>query len=321
MRPYKYDIAVAIIFFNRPSCLEAVFRAVATAAPSKLFLIQDGARDNRPDDVENIERCRNIVSNVDWDCDVIQIYSQTNLGCGKRMSSGITEAFKFVDRLIILEDDCVPCESMFAFCEEMLEKYKDDTRMNMISGMNHLGKYEAGDCDYFFCKTGAIWGWATWKRVWDQYEYEMGFRNDAYAMNCFFDSNIPKLEVNRLEKMGKKRYISYQAGQRLTAWTYQFSMIRHLYSQLVIVPCVNLISNIGVGTDATHGNSKLKYEPKQTRRILNMETYPLPQNLRHPQYVIPNAAFDREVWKIMGYTWYGKLKRKIERKILRIIKK
>lgn len=321
MENFKYDVPVAIIFFNRPACLKKVFEAVANARPSRLFLIQDGARKNRPNDVENIKKCREIVENVNWDCKVTKIYSDENLGCGGRMSSGITEAFKTVDRLIILEDDCVPCESMFSFCEEMLEKYKDDTRINMISGMNHLDTYNCGNADYFFCKTGAIWGWATWKRVWDLYEYGMDFVKDNYAMRCFKNSVVPSVEKNRLEKTRKKRYEAYTKGQRLTAWTYQFSMLRHLYSQIVIVPRVNLVSNIGTGVEATHGKSEFRHEPKQTRRILQMKTSEMNKPFKHPKYVICDADFDREVWKIMGYSWYRKLARKIERKFLEVFVK
>lgn len=315
MEKFKYDVPVAIIFFNRPACLKKVFEAVSKARPSKLFLIQDGARVNRPADEENVKKCREIVENITWECEVKRIYSDVNLGCGGRMSSGITEAFKTVDRLIILEDDCVPCESMFAFCEEMLEKYKDDTRINMISGMNHLGEYECGGKDYFFCKTGAIWGWATWKRVWDLYDYGMEFISDNYTMKCFKNSLVADTQKKRMLKLGKRRYAEYKAGKRLTAWTYQFAMLEHLYSQIAIVPRVNLVSNIGTGVEATHGKSEFRHEPKQTQRILKMKTGEMNKPFKHPKYVICDADFDREVWKIMGYSWYRKLARKIERRM------
>ncbi len=314
---YNYDVPVAIVFFNRPTCLAKVFEAVVKAKPSKLFLIQDGARNGNAKDVENIQKCREIVERVDWNCEVVKIYSDINLGCGKRVSSGITEAFKTVDRLMILEDDCVPSESFFSFCEELLEKYKDDQRINMISGMNHLGEYECGGNDYFFCKTGAIWGWATWKRVWDLYEYDMKFMSDKYAMDCFRASVVNDIVKKRYLKMGQHRYEAYCTGKKLTAWTYQFGMMRYLFSQLIIVPRVNMVSNIGAGTEATHGKSELRHEPKQTQRILMMEACELSAPYSHPQYIIEDDEYDRKMVKIMGYAWHLKLLRKAERALRR----
>lgn len=318
MLDYKYNVPVAIVFFNRPSCLKKVFEAVANAKPSKLFLIQDGAREGNSKDVENIQKCRDIVECVDWDCEVVKIYSDTNLGCGKRVSSGITEAFKTVDRLMILEDDCVPADSFFPFCEELLEKYKDDTRINMISGMNHLGEYDCGGNDYFFCKTGAIWGWATWKRVWDLYDYEMKFMSDKYTMECFEKSLANNIYKKRYMKMGQSRYQDFCAGKRLTAWTYQFGMMRYLFSQLIIVPRVNMVSNIGAGTEATHGKSEIRHEPKQTQRILMMKTHEMAQPYTHPHYVVEDDEYDKKMIKIMGYAWYIKPLRKLERALRRL---
>lgn len=318
MTDFKYDVPVAIVFFNRPACLKEVFEAVANAKPSKLFLIQDGAREGNAKDAENIQKCREIVEQIDWNCQVTKIYSDVNLGCGKRVSSGITEAFKTVDRLMILEDDCVPSESFFPLCQDLLERYKDDPRINMISGMNHLGEYACGGNDYFFCKTGAIWGWATWKRVWDLYDYEMKFMSDTYTMDCFKKSLVANIQKKRMLKMGEARYAEFMAGKRLSAWTYQFAMLAHLYSQMIIVPRVNMVSNIGAGTEATHGTNQYRHEPKQTQRILNMQANELQMPLHHPTYIIPDAQYDNRLWRIMGYAWYIKPFRKIERKLRKI---
>ena len=164
---YRCKSPVALIFFNRPDTLEKVFEKVRKVRPEKLFLIQDGPRNEK--DFEKIAECRTIVENVDWECEVIKDYSNVNLGCGVRPQSGITNALKQVDRLIILEDDCVPEESFFEYCDEMLEKYKDDERICYISGLNHFESWDCGDNDYFFAKTGAIAAWATWRRSWSEY--------------------------------------------------------------------------------------------------------------------------------------------------------
>ena len=141
MDKYLIDIPVAIIFFNRPDTLKKVFEAVRNARPSKLFLIQDGAREGRAEDAIKIAECRSVVADVDWECEVVRDYSDVNLGCGKRIYSGITNAFNTVDRIIIIEDDIVVTPDFFSFCIELLEKYKDDQRIHRISGMCHMGQY------------------------------------------------------------------------------------------------------------------------------------------------------------------------------------
>ena len=137
MQPYKVDIPVYLNFFCRPDTFQYVFNAVREARPSMLFLSCDGARENRKDDEQNIKKCQEIAEQIDWECTVYKNYSEKNLGCGMRMYTGISWAFEYVDRLIILEDDCVPSQDCFIFFEELLEKYLNDERINMICGMNN----------------------------------------------------------------------------------------------------------------------------------------------------------------------------------------
>lgn len=313
------NVPVLIVFFNRSEPLREVFEAVRKAKPVKLFLAQDGARKGNSKDAEKVAACREVVQNIDWECEVFTDYSESNLGCGKRMSSAISWAFEQVDRLMILEDDCVPAADFFPFCEEILEKYKEDERVNLISGMNHLGVYEKAPADYFFCSTGAIWGWATWKRVWDHYEYEMDFLEDSYAMECFSGSYYPKRQLRMLNQTGKSRSGLYKQGGKLTAWTYQFRMLRFLFSQLVIVPKYNLTSNIGLTDDSTHGGSELRKTPKGLQCVFYAKTYAMQFPLQHPKYMISDTRYDKEVQKIMGWTfWRGKVYRleSISRQIL-----
>ena len=306
------DVPVAIIFFNRSDTLAKVFEQVKIAKPSLLFLVQDGARDGNSKDVESIQKCREVVNDIDWECEVVQDYSEVNLGCGARVSSGITNAFKKVDRLIILEDDCVPSQSMFRFCKEILEKYKDDERINMISGMNHLETYDLNGDSYFFCKTGSIWGWATWKRVWGNYDYNMTFLNDQFTNTKFKNLNLPKHYLKDYIQTGNSRKKVLTNGGRLTAWTYQFGMLRHLFSQLVIVPEKNLISNIGINNESTHGVDSLLKLPKGLRMVFNINRYELHFPLRHPKYIIEDTLYDKKVHRIMGGPPIIKFYRRLE---------
>ena len=176
---YRSDIQVAVlcIFFNRPECFAKSFAAVRRARPSKLLLWQDGPRENCPDDIEGIRRCREIAGDIDWDCDVYTFYHEKNYGCDPSTFYSHKWAFSLVDKCIVLEDDVVPDPSFFSFCKEMLDRYENDLRINRICGMNNVPGFSCPD-SYFFSSVGAVWGWATWKRVADLWDEEYSFLND-----------------------------------------------------------------------------------------------------------------------------------------------
>lgn len=306
-------VPVLINFFNRAEPLKLVFEAVRKAKPKVLFLSQDGAREGNAADAENIEKCRAVVENIDWDCQVYYNYSPENLGCGGRMSSAITWAFEYVDRLMILEDDCVPGDDFFPFCEELLEKYKDDQRISMISAMNHLETYENHDGDsYLFCNSGAIWAWATWKRQWDLYDFNMPFMKETNALEKIRTSSYPSYYKRDLIVQGKDRFAKLQSGQKLTSWTFQYNMIRFLNHQLTIVPRVNLMSNVGLTAESTHASGNIKQIPKGLQSIFYMKTAQMFFPMKHPKYVYCDDQFDRRVWKKMGMTRSVAAYRKVE---------
>lgn len=248
----QFDIPVALIFFTRPEVFEKVFEAVRRAKPKYLFLIQDGAREGRPDDVEKINKCRAIAENIDWECEVYRDYSEVNLGCGKRMSSGISWVFEHFDKAIILEDDCVPCDTFFPFCEEMLKEYENDDRISYISGLNHFEEWDCGKYSYFFTKTGAIWGWATWKRAWEKYDYYVQAINDEYIERLLpkqFENDL--IASNRM-KTYKIVNDTLRNKRKLSFWAAQWGFVKYSQNQLVIVPKYNQIANIGPGEGSAH---------------------------------------------------------------------
>ncbi len=314
------DVPVAIVFFNRPVPLKQCFEAVREARPTKLFLIQDGARTNNPNDLDNIQKCRDIVSNIDWECEVKYIYSDINLGCGKRIYSGVKEAFEHVDRLIILEDDIVASKDFFTFCSQMLEKYKDDERIIDVAGMNHCGETKRCPYSYFYSEIGSCWGWATWKRSWDLIQYELDFLEDKYAVDCFLNSVYKTKSMRKqLIEDAKQRKEILNSGRRLSAWTFQFKMAGYFNSTLSIVPQKNLISNIGLTADTSHASSSIKQIPKGLQRVFFAERHPMTFPLKHPKYVIEDNQYAKEVYKILGLTPVLKITRRIEGIIRRII--
>lgn len=285
---------VALIFFARPDLLRITFAAIKESKPTKLFLIQDGAREDNQKDESKIEECREIVSNIDWECEVFRNYSDSNLGCGGRVYSGLSWAFQYVDRLLILEDDCVPSPSLFPFTADLLERYKNDLRMGMISGMNNLGVYEDCPNDYFFTTSGSIWGWATWKRVWDNVEYHLDFLKDNYSTPIVFETDL------KLEGMGKILLDKLGTGSKLSSWSYQLGMAILLQHQMNIVPKYNMINNIGMADDGANSVNSLKFMPKGLRKLYYMKVYDYKFPLKHPKYVVNDLGFKKRLDRVMG---------------------
>lgn len=280
----EHNFYVAIVFFNRPNALRQVFESVRKAKPTKLFLIQDGPRGNK--DIQGIDSCRRIVDNIDWDCEVFRNYSDENLGCGKRMSTGISWVFEHVDKAIILEDDCVPSQQFYLFCEEMLNAYEFDERILMISGMNHWGAINNSE-DYLFALNGAIWGWATWKRAWEKFDYSVSAIENTSVVDFILHSGV---EPYRIARMDVNRWIEtnrkVKSNEKISYWAHQWRLVKIINHNLCIVPRCNLVSNVG-DQDATHptgGNSKCEYHHLK----INELTFPL----KHPEHVYQNYKYD-----------------------------
>lgn len=320
MDKYLIDIPVAIVFFNRPDTLSEVFAAVKAAKPSQLFLIQDGARKENKNDEKKVLECREVVQNIDWDCKVVRLYSDTNLGCGMRVYSGLSEAFKSVDRLIILEDDIVVSQSFFLFCKEMLEKYKDDERIVDITGMNHCGVNQECPYSYFFSEIGSCWGWATWRRVWRQMEYDGSFLEDTYAVDCLRNGKRKtKYLINQVIEDSKEKRNKLNNGEKLSGWAHQYMMVGLMNSGLTIVPKYNLISNIGLSGDGTHTADSLKLIPRGLQTVFFANRHELEFPLSHPKYIIADNNYKKKVNRILGESWIQGKTRKLETIIRRIV--
>lgn len=287
IKPFKYNLPVALIYFNRPNLLNITFNALREQKPSKLFLIQDGARKNNKEDYNDINECRKIVENIDWKCEVYKNYSEKNLGCGRRVFSGISWAFTYVDRLIIVEDDCVTGKGFFDFCEYALEKYKDDKRISMISGMNNLDVYHKTPYDYFFSEGGTIWGWATWKRVWDTIDFNIDWIEDKDAIRLL-TNKYGKYVIQKGKILRKK----IKKGVAISSWSFQHGINMYLHSGLIIVPKYNLTSNIGLTNKGANTKaSELQLLPKSTRKLYFKKIYSMNYPLKSPKYVINDIEY------------------------------
>lgn len=295
MKKAKIDVAVLILFFNRPALLEKVFEQVRLARPSRLYLFQDGARAGRDDDIVNIQKCRDVVADIDWECEVHRNYQEKNNGCDPSEYLAQKWMFETEEMGIVLEDDDVPSQSFFPFCKELLEKYKDDQRINMICGMNNCEVSEHCPYDYLFSTSGSITGWASWKRVIDEWTEHIDFVDNAYAMNLF-----KGVYANRLDA---EKYIQHCRTCNASGIAYYEAILSGNalpQSRLNIVPTKNMISNIGNVGESTHGAASLDLLPKGIRRIFNMKTYEYDFPLNHPPFVMEDMIFLKQIHRIMG---------------------
>jgi hypothetical protein len=279
-----------LIFWVRDEQFGKAFEQVKKARPSQLLLYQDGPRENCSDDIENIHKCREIAEDIDWDCEVQRFYQEKNVGCDPSEFIAIKWAFGLVDQCIVLEDDDVPSQSFFPFCKEMLERYCDDERINVICGMNHLSV--SSDCphDYFFTQSGSIWGWATWKRVVDLWEEHLEFLDDSYARNL-------------LRILGGNKFIRTCEGHHATGRAHYESILVSscfLNNRLNIVPKKNMISNIGVCEITTHGVSSIDMMPKGIRSVFHAKTYEIGFPLNHPKYIVDDVNYQKIVDRLVG---------------------
>lgn len=274
---------ILLIAFNRYDTLIQVFEKVRKAEPSRLYIAVDGPREKNTKDKIAVEQVQSIIDLIDWPCDLRTRFLSNNLGCGKAPSSAISWAFETTDRLIVLEDDCVPSLSFFAFCDEMLEKYKDDTRIGIVSGrsMQENCKY-FGHYDYIFSYAAHTWGWATWKRCWSQYDlYMKDFPKFIEQGGCssLYTSRCKAFYANR--KL-HKAFCNID-NEVMHSWDLQWAYTRIKNGYLGIVPRINLIENVG-GGNGTHID---KEEPS-----LMIKAGEISFPLAHPILVIPNYKYE-----------------------------
>lgn len=270
---------VAFIIFNRPRTTQQVFEEIRKARPPLLLLIADGPRPGHPSDVEQCAQARAIVDRVDWDCEVRKTCAEINLGCGKRVSSGLDWVFTEVEEAIVLEDDCLPHPSFFQFCEESLQKYRDDDRIGHIGGVNFQFGKERSPYSYYFSRYDHIWGWASWRRAWKGYDPNLVswpiLKKQKWLRDFLGDLSLVSYWTNIFDKV-------YQ--HQIDTWDYQW--LFHCWNQnrLALIPGVNLISNIGFDRNATHTTGQSKFN--------NMKTDAMKFPLSHPPFVVRDSAAD-----------------------------
>lgn len=285
MKSWLIDVPVLCIFFARPKQFEKCFNEVRKARPRVLLLWQDGPREGRPDDVENVKKCREIAENIDWDCEVHRMYNEKNYGCDPSTHYSHKWAFSIVDKCIILEDDLVASQSFFSFCKELLDRYEFDTRIDRICGTNLLGKYDI-PYDYFFTNSGNSWGWATWKRVADTWESDFAYMDEAYAVQ-----GMRNLTTNLDAHLIWEKQCLMHKLEGVPYWEHIVGARTMLQNGLIIYPKHNMICNVGLDVNSTHAPDDIEKLPKKVREYFNTPIYEFEGELKHPKYVFPDVEY------------------------------
>lgn len=313
-KPYLVDVPVRIQIWIRPDCQKRQYEVVRQAKPSILFLISDGGRNSK--EWEAINTSRQLYdTGIDWDCTIYKLYEKENNGMYTMGQKARALIWQNVDRCIFLEDDIIPAVSYFRFCAELLEYYKDDLRINAICGVNHLGQYEEPKSDYFFSRTGSIWGVALWKRVADKYE-DMEYSRDPYVLQILKENTVKKSRsfykcIKYYLKNGN--LYGHPAGSE-----YYLEFMIYSQNQLCIVPTKNQISNIGCTENAAH-SQLLENLPRGIRKVFNAPVFELEFPLKHAKYVIADEKYDKKRNRIMGNNVpLVKLYRTLETAVLRL---
>ena len=244
---YRVKSPVLFLIFNRPDVTALVFNQIKKAMPSRLYIAADGARKGKTGEIEQCDETRKIVANIDWDCEVKTLFREENLGCKYAVSSGISWFFENEEEGIILEDDCLPNQDFFFFCDELLVKYRNETRIKHIGGCNLQFGKKWGEGSYYFSNLTHVWGWASWRRVWNDYDVELSKYQNIDSEKIFksiFENDIivEKWQSIYLELLENK----------IDTWDYQHTLSNIFNNGLSIIPNVNLIKNIGFGPLATH---------------------------------------------------------------------
>ena len=272
------NVPIIISIYSRPDLAKQVLDAVSIYKPKKIYVIADGPKCEH--DIDNCYKTRNVIETIDWDCDVRKKYSENNLGPGFTISSGITWAFGSCDRAIILEEDCIPHSSFFQYCEELLERYLLNQEVGLITGTTLLDNSSSSESYYFSCFPH-LWGWATWKRFWDNYSYTMddwqANKNTQLIKEIIDSKYYSKIWVSNFNQVIK---------HQIDTWDYQAIYLLWKNKQLGIVPKENLVRNVGFDTRSAH--------TKRPNKLFNsLKFHQINFPLVHPNEIRRNLSNDK----------------------------
>lgn len=281
-----FTVPVVLIVFNRSDFTARALDCIRRVRPQRLYVLADGARTTRPDDDRLVRETRAVVEQrVDWPCEVRRIYSDTNLGCARRVSSGLDAVFAQEEAAIILEDDCLAAPSFFPYCAELLGRYRDNEIIAQIAGCSFQDRVPAGGPSYYFSRYPHCWGWATWRRAWKYYDHSMAAWHSADR-----EWLAAWIEHPAERRIWTDRFAATAAGE-IDSWAFRWTLAVWRRRALTALPYRNLVSNVGFGDSATH--------TRRANPSLARQRVPLSFPLIHPTDIVRNGVADEHTSQLL----------------------
>jgi hypothetical protein len=301
---YQIKSPVLLLVFNRPDTTQLVFEQIRKGKPDKLYIAADGARDNKEGEKELCQQTRQLL-NIDWDCEVKTLFREKNLGCKLAVSGGIKWFFENEEEGIVLEDDCLPNEDFFRFCDTLLEKYRLDTRIMHIGGTNLVSK-KFGTDTYYFSKFTNVWGWASWRRVWVNYD------ENLEKLDEFIKLDLLKYvyQKNTVRKYLINAFIQTR-NNYINTWDYQYAFLNFWNNGLSVCPNYNMITNIGFNERGTHTN-----EADHKLANLPLESF---DEMTHPKFFVPIIDADYSIFELEEINLAMRVRKKLKRVVAKFL--
>jgi len=299
---YTCETPVVLITFNRPVETRQTFLAIKEVKPKKIFFISDGARAHVVNEIQLVEECRSLIDLIDWDCEVVKVFSDLNLGCMRRIVTGLSEVFSLEEKVIILEDDCLPNIDFFKFMEWGLDKYKEDIEIGMISGSNLVCHKYNIDFRNGFSHYINIWGWGTWRRVWQMHNPYLAPKEVRLNLK----SHTSHLSLNKWEFIYWKELLKYTLYTGST-WDFQLQYTFFKHKLMSVYPKQNLIYNIGFSGTGTHTNIRMPDYVTLTNPTRYINLMDADINSIKKALLVRDRLIAKEIWS-MGFLTTIRLK-------------
>ncbi len=281
-----FKMPILFLIFNRLDVTQQVFDQIKKIKPKHLYVAADGPRKNSASDILDCKKTRAVIEQIDWPCELKTLYRTENLGCGFAVCSAISWFFEQVEEGIILEDDCLPDISFFQFCSELLVKYSDDKSIYLISGTNLQNGHQRGNASYYFSNYPITWGWASWRRAWNQFDYD-----SPDADKSFKSDSLDPIFQSGQEKMYWRNKIRKVKSEKKNIWDYQWFYAIWKNKGMGITPNINLVTNIGFRNNAMHTALRDSIREPSTTNSIHFPLIHPDKDINHlaDQYAFKNA--------------------------------
>ena len=316
----SFDVPVVLLLFKRQDAALRIIERLKEVTVKKIYLVADQGRNE--EEKKQVAETRQAVENaIDWNCMVIKNYAEENRGIYGNIALGAKWVFEREEYAIFLEDDNLPEITFFPFCQELLEKYKNDNRVLWICGTNYLGKYQPeSNVSYMFTKHMLPCGWASWSdkflKYYDGYAEAL---NDAYTEKRFID-DFPTKDMSEVYMRPLRQYRNTIAvGGVPASWDYQMCLSVRVNGMYGISPVYNQIKNIGVDLNSEHGGNSISQI--MTRRFCGMDSYPLEFPLKHPVGMMTDIVYEHLIDNIVTPPFSKRLRHKVAKIVKRFLGK